>query len=177
MQEAIITLIPKKGNLDKLKHWSSISLLYLDHKILIKFQSNRLKNILPKIISQQQTCSIPTRTIFNNLFLIRDKITLTKEKNTKLSILKLGQEKALDKIDLNFLYKAMNNMGFSNKLIKLIRILYRNNTSFVINNGFLSSPIHLQRGLRQECPLSFPLYVIQEVTTTNIIKNGNIKGI
>ena len=73
MQEAIITLIPKKGNLDKLKHWSSISLLYLDHKILIKFQSNRLKNILPKIISQQQTCSIPTGTIFNNLFLIRDK--------------------------------------------------------------------------------------------------------
>ena len=71
----------------------------------------------------------------------------------------------------------MNNMGFSNKLLKFIRILYRNNTSFVINNGFLSSPIHLQRGLRQECPLSLPLYVIQEVTTTNIIKNENMKGI
>ena len=71
----------------------------------------------------------------------------------------------------------MNNMGFSNKLLKFIRILYRNNTSFVINNGFLSSPIRLQRGLRQECPLSLPLYVIQEVTTANIIKNENIKGI
>ena len=41
----------------------------------------------------------------------------------------------------------------------------------------MSSPIHLQRGLRQECPLSLPLYVIQEVTTANIIKNENIKGI
>ena len=108
---------------------------------------------------------------------MRDKITLTKEKNTKLYTLQIGQEKAFDKIDLNFLYKTMNKMGFSNKLVKFIRILYRNNTSFLINNGFLSSPIHLQRGLRQECPLSLPLYVIQEVTTANIIKNENIKGI
>ena len=108
---------------------------------------------------------------------MRDKITLTKEKNTKLYALQIGQEKAFDKIDLNFLYKTMNKMGFSNKLVKFIRILYRNNTSFLINNGFLSSPIHLQRGLRQECPFSLPLYVIQEVTTTNIIKNENMKGI
>ena len=42
----------------------------------------------------------------------------------------------------------------------------------------MSTPIQLQRGLRQGCPLSLPLYVIQaEVTTKNINKNENIKGI
>ena len=46
-----------------------------------------------------------------------------------------------------------------------------------MNNGFLSTPIQLQRGLRQGCPLSLPLYVIQgEVATINI-NNQNIKGI
>ena len=46
-----------------------------------------------------------------------------------------------------------------------------------MNNGFLSTPIQLQRGLRQGCPLSLPLYVIQgEVATINK-NNQNIKGI
>ena len=36
----------------------------------------------------------------------------------------------------------------------------------------------MQRGLRQGCPLSLPLYVIQgEVTTLNVNQNKNIKGI
>ena len=31
-------------------------------------------------------------------------------------MLQIDQEKAFDKIDHDFLYKAMNKMGFSNKL-------------------------------------------------------------
>ena len=47
-----------------------------------------------------------------------------------------------------------------------------------MNNGFLSTPIQLQRGLRQGCPLSLPLYVIQgEATTINVNNNQNIEGI
>ena len=107
MHQAIITLIPKKGDLNKLKYWRLISLLCLDYKTLTKIFSNRLKNILPQIISEEQTCSISKRTIFNNQFLIRDTIKLTKEKNTKLCILQIDQEKAFDKIDHNFLYKTM----------------------------------------------------------------------
>ena len=37
------------------------------------------------------------RIIFNNLLLIRDIIALTKEKNKKLYILQVDQEKAFDK--------------------------------------------------------------------------------
>ena len=107
MQQAITTLIPKKGVLKKNIYWRPISLLCLDYKILTKILSNRLKTILPKITSQEQTCSIPKRIIFNNLFLTRDIITLTKEKNTKLYILQIDQEKVFDKIDQDFLYKTM----------------------------------------------------------------------
>ena len=38
------------------------------------------KYTLPEIISEEQNCSVPNRTIFNNLFLIRDIIKYTKEK-------------------------------------------------------------------------------------------------
>ena len=145
MQKAI-TLIPKKGDLNKLKYWRPISLLCTDYKILTKFLANRLKNILPQIISKEQTCSIPNRTIFNNLFLIRDTITLTKEKNNILYLLQIDKEKAFDKIDHDFLYKTMTKMRFSNTFVQFIKILYQNNISFIANNGFLSTPIRLERG-------------------------------
>ena len=137
-----------------------------------------MKNVLPQIISKEQTCFIPNRTIFDNFFLIRDTITLTKEKNNTLYLLQIDQEKAFDKIDHDFLYETMTKMGFSNTFVQFIKILYQNNTCFIANNGFLPTPVRLEIGLRQGCPLSLPLYVIQgEVTTININNNQNIKGI
>ena len=69
-------------------------------------------------------------------------------------------------------------MGFSNTFAQVIKILYQNNISFITNNGFLSTLIQLQGGLRQGCPLSLPLYVIEgEVTTININNNQNVKRI
>ena len=103
MQQAIITLIPKQGDLNKLKYQRPISLLCIDYKILTKILANRLKNILPTIISKEQTCSIPNRTIFNNLFLIREIITLTNKKN-KLYILQVDQEKAFNKTFIMIFY-------------------------------------------------------------------------
>ena len=45
----------------------------------------------------------------------------------------------------------------------------------IINNGFLSPQVSLQRGLRHDCPLSLPLYVIQgQITTTNIKQDKTI---
>ena len=103
---------------------------------------------------------------------------MQKKKNNKLYLLQIDHEKAFNKIDHDFLYKTMTKMGFSNTFVQFIKILYQNNTFFITNNGFRSTPIQLQRGLRQGCPLCLPLYVIQrEVTAININNNQNIKGI
>ena len=161
-----------------LRYWKPISLLCIDYQILTKILANRLKKILPQIISEEQNCSIPHRTIFNNLFLTRDAIRLAKEKNTKFYILQIDQEKAFDNIDHKFPYKTMQKMGFSEQFITYIKILYQNNISMIINNRFLSAPGKLQRGLRQGCALSLPLYVVQgQVTTANINKDSTIQGI
>ena len=170
--QAIITLIPKKGNTKLLQYWRPISPLCVDYKILTKILANRLKHILPQIISEEENCSVPNRTIFNNLFLIRDIIRYTKEKNNQFYLLQIDQEKAFHKIDRTFLYKAMKKMGISQEFINFIKILRKHNTSMIINNGYLSTTVSLQRGLRQGCPLSLLLYVIQgEITTININNN------
>ena len=69
-------------------------------------------------------------------------------------------------------------MGIAQTFIDFIKVLYEDNTSTITNNGFLSKPIQIQRGLRQGCRLSLPLYVIQgEITTPNINHYNTITGI
>lgn len=170
--QVIITLIPKqKDKLEYLKYWKPISLLCTDYKILTNILANRLKQILPDIISQEQNYTIPQTTIFNNLFLTRDLIYAKEEKN-KFYLLQIDQEKVFDKTDRPFLYQTMEKLGFSKNYIELIEILYKENNSIISNNGFLVETFSLLRGLRQGCPLSLPLYAVQgEITTENINKN------
>ena len=176
--QAIITLIPKKGDIDYLKYWRPISLLCVDYKILTNILANRLKYILPDIISTEQNCSIPNRTIFDNIFLIRDIISYTKQKNNHFYLLQIDQQKAFDKIDRTFPYKTMEKMGFPPLFINFLETLYKQNISMITNNGFLSPKVSLQRGLRQGCPLYLPLYVIQsQIITTNIKQDKTITGI
>ena len=66
-----ITLICKdKSQSDDMKFYRPISLLNIDYKIISKILSQRLSNILPKIIGIDQTCAVKGRSIFDNLHLI-----------------------------------------------------------------------------------------------------------
>ena len=81
MNQAIITLLPKNDKKENLKNWRPVSLLCLDYKILTKILSNRLKPTLEHTISIQQTCGIPNRSIFSNLF---TKSEIGNHSNTKI---------------------------------------------------------------------------------------------
>ena len=58
-----------------------------------------------------------------------------------------------------------------------MKLLYTTTTSSVKVNGWLTAFIPLQRGLRQGCALSMPLYLLTaEILATHICMNPRIKG-
>lgn len=65
---------PERSN--DLKFWRPISLLTVDYKILSKVLVNRLQKVLGEIIHPDQTCSVPGRSILDNLHLLRPVSTL-----------------------------------------------------------------------------------------------------
>ena len=140
MNLAIITLSPKNHKKGKFKSWRPISLLCSDYKILTKILSNRLKPALEHTISIEQTCGIPNRSIFSNLFTIREIINHSNTKNINSFIISVDQEKAFDKVDREFLYQIMRKLGYSEIFIKFIKKLYQNTLSIISNNGFLLPP-------------------------------------
>ena len=105
MNQVIITLLPKSDKKENLRNWRPISLLYSDYKILTKILSKRLKPTLEHTISIEKTCGIPNRSIFSNLFIIREIINHSNTKNINSFIVSIDQEKAFDKVDKEFLYQ------------------------------------------------------------------------
>ena len=81
-QISIIRLIYKRYDKRLLKNWRSISLLNVDYKLAAKVLANRLRKVLSKTIHEDQTCSVPGRSISDHLNLIRDIPLLIKPART-----------------------------------------------------------------------------------------------
>ena len=142
------------------------------YKILTKIISNRRKPTLAITISKEQTCGIPNRSIFSNLLTIRELIHHSTTKKIKTYIVSIDQEKAFGKVDRECLYKIMDKLGYSKTFINFVERIYKNTQSVISNNGFLSTPLPLSRGVRQGCPLSLLLYIVNgELINLNIKSN------
>ena len=68
-------------------------------------------------------------------------------------------------------------MNYPKQYIQFLKIIYQETYSQIQNNGYFSECIKLERGVRQGCSLSFPLYCTQnDVYTNSVNKDPNIKG-
>ena len=177
MRQSITRLLYKKDDRRDLKNWRPISLLNVDYKICSKALAIRLSKVLSTIIHPDQTCSVPGRSIFDNLILLRDVldyVNVTKEPGI---LLNLDQEKAFDRVDRLFLLNTLSCFGFGETFRRWISLLYCDASMQVIVNGFLTESIPLLRGVRQGDPLSPLLYVLcMEVFAVNLRRDPQIEG-
>jgi len=177
-QRALISLLYKDGDKRDINNWRPLSLLCTDYKILAKAIATKVQTILPSIISEDQTCCVPGRTIHSNLLLTRDIIHYTKLKQIKGYIITVDQMKAFDVVDRDILFKLLERFNFGQNIINMIKTLYNNTQSAVYINGHFGEIFKTTRGLRQGCPLSAILYVIYSELLGNLVrKDPKIKGI
>ncbi len=72
----------------------------------------------------------------------------------------LDFEKAFDRIEWSFLFKALEKLGFGPKWIKWVSSLYTSVSSSIKLNGIEGSAFPLARSVRQGCPLSPYLFIL-----------------
>jgi len=157
-RSAVLSLIPKKGDLALLKNWRPVALLCTDYKLLSKVFANRLKKVLDGIIHRDQSYCIPDRSIMDNLFLMRDLFDLCKLYSFDIGVFSLDQEKAFDRVDHGFLFSTLKAFGFGGGFLSLLGLLYTDACCLVKVGGGLSCPVKVRRGIRQGCPISGQLY-------------------
>jgi len=145
---------------------------------LAKLFAYRIKNLLPKIIKDDQTGFIPNRFIGCNVNRLLDAMDHCQENKIEAMLVSIDFQKAFDTMEWEFVYKAMEYYGFPITFINWIRVMYININSCVLNNGHISELFYPTRGVRQGCPLSPYLFVIgAEILAEYIRRSADIPSI
>ena len=178
-RRGVISLIPKEGkNLKCIKNWRPISVLNVDYKVFAKILANRLKPIMSTIINEDQTGYVLNRHIGENIRIVNDLIYCTNLGLVEGAMMLIDFEKAFDSLNWDFLYYTLRVLGFGPNFQKLVKILYTNISSAILNNGFTTEYLSLKRGIRQGCPASAFLFILcAELFASKILRSRDVKGI
>ena len=117
-RQAIIRLIEKKIKIrDSYKTGNPFFLLNVDLKIIPKALSEKLKKVLPDLISTQQTAYVKNRHIGESGRLISDIIEIAGLKKLEGFSVTTDIEKAFDLLDYNFLISTLEKYDFGKNFI------------------------------------------------------------
>lgn len=108
-KDTFIILLPKKSDPFTLADYRPISLCNTVYKIIAKVLVNRLKVVLPQLISQEQGALVSGRQITTNVLIAQELVhfVVNASRIKSLMMLKLDIEKAYDRIHWSFLFKVL----------------------------------------------------------------------
>ena len=144
-------LIPKVKNPEKISNFRPISLCNVIYKIISKVLANRLKQVLPNIISPTQSAFIPGCLITDNVLLAYETLhTMHYRKKGKegYMALKLDVSKAYGKVEWPFLQGVMQRLGFPETWIERVMSCVTTTSFSVLVNGRPFGNVLPSRGIR-----------------------------
>ncbi len=179
-RQGIICLLHKGKSLPKeeLGNWRPLSLTNVDYKLLAKVLALRFKQVINKLINEDQAGFIKGRTASTVLRAIDDVIEYSNTNKIPGIMLALDYSKAFDKISKECMIEAFKIFGFGNDFVKWITVLNTDTVSCINYCGSLSEWFSIESGIRQGCPISPMCFVLAcELLSCKIRQSKNIQGV
>jgi hypothetical protein len=151
---AQIKLIPKKGDVSKIKNWRPISLLSNFYKILSRAINNRLKGVINRVLSRAQKGFTKTRQIHEVIINLSETMHYCEINGIKGAMVCVDQAKAFDSVDHTFITKTFKFFGFGDRFISWLQTIGTNRRACIIlENGVKGPVFDLLKGTAQgDCP-------------------------
>ena len=158
-----ISFISKTNTPEKMTDFRPISLCNVVYKLISKILANRLKPLLPHIITENQSAFTSDCLITDNVIVAFELMHFLNHKTAGkegFMAAKLDMSKAFDRVEWCFIHGVMERMGFSTRWINLIMECISSVSYSVLINGAAYGNIKLTRGIRQGDPLSPSLFLL-----------------
>lgn len=154
--QAHIKLIAKKGKDPQLPgSYRPISLINVDVKILSKIIASRLACLLPSLLHPAQSGFVSGRSATLNIRKVLMALHYaTTHPDQDVAIISLDAEKAFDNVSLSWLFRVLQQFGFTGPILSFLQQMYASPTARLVTPDFVSASIPLTKGTRQGCPLS-----------------------
>ncbi|KAJ0589979.1 putative RNA-directed DNA polymerase [Helianthus annuus] len=178
---SFIALIPKVRDPTLVKHFRPISLIGLIYKIFAKILAQRIKPVIPNLVSYTQTGFIEGRCILEGPLIVNEVISWAKGNKKKMFIFKIDFEKAYDSVNWKFLLSNLKAMNFPLLWRKWVGASLASSRASILVNGSPTMEFSMSRGLRQGDPISPFLFIIAlealDVIMKRAVKEGIFKGV
>ena len=145
---SFLTLIPKQDGLEHAGDFRPIELCNTIYKIFSKKLANRLKVLMPKLISEEQTGFVPGRSFLDGILIIQETIHSASIDKEACMFMKLDIQKAYDMVDWHFLCKVLEAFGFSHQWVSLIFKFISSPKISILINGTPEGFFEISRGIR-----------------------------
>ncbi|KAG0500607.1 hypothetical protein HPP92_000679 [Vanilla planifolia] len=161
-KETLVVLIPKRRGACMPTQFRPISLCNTIYKIVARVLVERLKPLMPHLISREQGAFIPGRCISDNIFIAQEMAARMHSCSSRYGLMavKIDMMQAYDNIRWDFLIEMLKILRFPPLWCDWITACIQSPSFGVLVNGVRLPWVQAHRGLRQGCPLSPYLYVI-----------------
>jgi len=130
-----------------------------------------------KLVSGNQNAFVPGRQMMDGCLIANEVVLHAKKKKMKMFLFKVD----FDSVNWNFLFHTLEQMGFGKKWIGWIRSCLRSASTSILVNGTPSKEFHMEKGLRQEDPLTPFLFLlvveVLQLMILNACEAGLFEGI
>ena len=134
-----------------------------------------MQPLLGKIINPVQSAFVPQRSILDNILLAHEVINKFNSMKRKKAwvALKLDMEKAYDRVEWDFLFNMLHNLGFHSKWVDLIKACMSTVSYSVIVNDNICGIFTPTTGVQQGDPLSPYLFILCMEVLTRTLRNAS----
>ena len=174
----LIRLYKNKGDKRSCDNYRGISLLVVASKIFTRVILNRIQHVIDSRLLEQQAGFRPNRSTMDSVFIVKMIMEKSREFNKPLHMVFIDIQKAYDSVNRELLWRICRSYGITEKLVRILKLTYKNSNAQVRINNELSEAFDIVNGVMQG-GISFPILfnIVFDFIIRQVLDQANMKEV